>query len=169
MDPKVKQVTEDTISKGGILFQMFFDSHAPDAETVKNRLTQLFAGITKEEGVVYAVGEIEPPESENLNGKNVYSTSGEVKVLTKDLKSAFRLAFKYGPVYLEVLEPERRIVGFEELQDIMNDVAQNSYALSQYIIRNTLKGEALQNFLRNLKYREKLGEKLRKGDSDGSK
>ncbi len=163
MDKNVKQVNENVISKGGILFQMYFDSHANDPETVKNRLTQLFAGITKEEGVVYAVGEIEPPTSDEMNGKTVYSTSGEIKILAKDLKSAFRLAFKYGPVYLEVLEPERRIVGFEELQDVMNDVAQNSYALSQYIIRNTLKGEALQSFMRNLKYREKLGEKLRKG------
>lgn len=162
MDKDVKRVTEEAISKGGVLFLMYFDAHAPDMEGVKNRLTELFAKISKEEGVVYAYGEIEPPISEEFEGKETYSTSGEIRVLTKDARNAVRIAMAYGPVHTEVLEPERRIITFAELGEIMNDAALTSYSLSQFIIQNTLKGEALQSFMRNIKYREQLGAELRK-------
>ncbi|MCX8200334.1 MAG: hypothetical protein N3G76_02600, partial [Candidatus Micrarchaeota archaeon] len=134
MHKDVKKVTDDVISKGGILFNMYFDSHANDEESVKNRLTDLFAKITKEDGVVYAIGEIEPPIEEELNGKPLYSTSGSIKVLTKDARSAVKIALVYGPVHCEVLEPEKRVITFAEMQEIMNDASQTSYALSQYII-----------------------------------
>ncbi len=162
MDKQVERVTNEAISKGGILFLMYFDAHAPTEEAVKNRLTEMAVKITKEEGVIYAVGTIEPPEKMVYDNETVYSTSCEVRALTKDLRSAVRLASAYGPVYCEVLKPERRIVEFTELQEVMNDVSHVSYELSQYIIRNTLKGDALKSFVQNLKYREKLGEQLRK-------
>ncbi|MEM3364696.1 MAG: hypothetical protein QXS93_04290 [Candidatus Micrarchaeia archaeon] len=162
MHKDVKRVTEEIINKGGLLFNMYFDSHANDEEGVKNRLTDLFAKITKEDGVVYAIGEIEPPIREEFDGKVIYSTSGSIKVLTKDARNAVRIAMAYGPVHCEVLEPEKRIITFAEIQDIMNDASQTSYALSQFIIRNTLKGEALQAFLHNIKLREQLGKELRK-------
>ncbi|MGB9635059.1 MAG: hypothetical protein ACPL0A_01135, partial [Candidatus Micrarchaeia archaeon] len=91
-----------------------------------------------------------------------FSTSGEIKVLTKDVRSAFRLASAYGPVYIEVLSPEEVHVSFSELQETLNDVSQVSYSLSNYIVKNTLKGDSLNLFLKNVKYREQLGEKLRK-------
>ncbi len=161
---EVDKVTEETINNGGVLFLMYFDAHGPSEESVKNRLTQLFAKIAKEQGVVYAVGTIEKPINEEQDGKIVHSTSGEIKVLVKDLMALARLTLAYGPVYVEVLKPEKRVVGFEELQDVMNEVAQTTYSLSQYIVQNSLKGDALKSFTRNIKYRERLGEKLRKGD-----
>ncbi|MEM0438222.1 MAG: hypothetical protein QXU54_02885 [Candidatus Micrarchaeia archaeon] len=167
---KDEKLEEDAISKGGILLLMFFDSHGNTEDEVKNRLTELFAKLVKEDGVVYGRGEIEVPVKEEIevpgpDGKPVkqatYSSSGEVKVLTKDFRTAFRLASMYGPVYVEVLKPQKRMVGFEEMQEVLNDVSQTSYSLSQFIVKNTLKGPALAAFMKNIKYREKLGEKLR--------
>jgi len=162
MDKDVKRVTEEALSKGGILFNMYFDAHAPDEEGVKNRLTELFAKITKEDGVVYAIGEIEPPLKEEFQGKEMFTTSGSIKVLTKDARNAVRIAMAYGPVHCEVLEPEKRVITFAELGEIMNDASLISYSLSQFIIQNTLKGEALDMFMHNIKYREQLGADLRK-------
>ncbi len=169
MHKDVKRVTDDTINKGGLLINMYFDAHAPDAEGVKNRLTELFAKITKEEGVVYAIGEIEAPIQEEVEGKEesreIYSTSGSIRVLTKDVRNAVRIVMSYGPMHTEVLEPQKMMVTFAEVQEIMNDASLTTYTLSQFIIQNTLKGEALQAFLHNIKYRERIGAELRKGEN----
>lgn len=166
---EVDKVTEEAINNGGVLFLMYFDAHGPTQDAIRNRLTQMFAKISKENGVVYGVGTIETPIEDEYEGKKVYSTSGEIKVLAKDLLTMTRLALAYGPVFIEVLKPEKRVVGFEELQDVMNEVAQTTYSLSQYIVQNTLKGDALKSFTRNIKYREKLGERLRKGEHHADK
>ena len=57
----VDEITYDAIAAGGYLSLVYFDLHAKTAEEVKSLMVGFIGKLTKEKGVIYAVGEIDKP------------------------------------------------------------------------------------------------------------
>jgi len=153
------KVTDEAVKKGAILSNLFFDSKEDSEEIVKNQLTLLFKKISKEQGVIYGVGVIEPPIKEEYPDGVKYLSSGEIKVLSKDLDSLIRVVGLYGPVHVEIIKPSEIKVSPEELEHTLNQSIFITYKLSQHIVRSTFKEEdKVQKmfYLKNNNFREKL-------------
>jgi len=99
------KIANEAVKKGAILSNLFFDSKEESEEIVKNQLTHLLKKVSKEQGVIYSLGVIEPPIKEEYPDGVKYLSSGEIKILTKDLESLVRLVGLYGPVHIEIINP----------------------------------------------------------------
>jgi hypothetical protein len=151
------KIAKEAVKKGAILSNLFFDSKEDSEEVVKKQLTLLFKKISKEQGVIYGAGIIEPPIKEDYPDGAKYLSSGEIKVLTQDLNSLIRLVGMYGPVHIEIEKPEKMKVKPPEFEKILNQSIFITYKLSQHIVRSTLKEEIQKKFyFKNNFYRDKI-------------
>lgn len=135
------KVTDEAIKKGAILSNLFFDAKEDTEEIVKSQLTLLLKKISKEQGVIYGFGVIEPPIKEEYTDGAKYISSGEIKVLTQDLNSLIRLVGLYGPVHVEILKPNKVKCTPEEIENMLNQSIFITYKLSQHIVRSAFKEE----------------------------
>jgi len=153
------KVTDEAVKKGAVLSNLFFDSKENTEEIVKNQLTFLFKKISKEQGVIYGIGVIEPPIKEEYPDGAKYVSSGEIKVLTQDLNSLIRLVGLYGPVHVEIVKPDKVKCTPQEVENMLNQSIFITYKLSQHIVRSAFKEEdKVQKmfYIKNNNFREKL-------------
>ena len=61
-EKSVDEITSDAIHEGGYLVILYFDLHGNSEEAVKNIMVGFIGKLTKEPGVIYAVGEIDKPQ-----------------------------------------------------------------------------------------------------------
>ena len=97
----IEKLTKDTINKGGVLTVLYFDLHDQDREKLRQLATGFIDSMLKQEGVVSAYGEIEDPIEQN----GAYSTTIEVKILTKDFLSLLNLCSVFNPLAVEIQRP----------------------------------------------------------------
>ena len=90
----IEKLTNDTINKGGVLCMLYFDLHSKDRDQLQQLATGFVDSILKQEGVITAYGEIEEP----MEQENTFSTSIEVKVLTKDFLSLINVCSVFNPL-----------------------------------------------------------------------
>lgn len=135
------KIANEAVKKGAILSNLFFDSKEESEEIVKNQLTHLLKKVSKEQGVIYSVGVIEPPIKEEYPDGVKYLSSGEIKILTKDLESLVRLVGLYGPVHIEIVKPDKIKLPPSQFESIVNQSILITYALSQHIVRASIKEE----------------------------
>ena len=101
MAKSVDEITSDAIEDGGYLCLLYFDMHASSEEQVKNIMVGFIAKLTKEPGVIYALGEIDKP----IVHDNLFSSSAEVKLLAHDFVTLTRICSSYAPIGIEILRP----------------------------------------------------------------
>jgi hypothetical protein len=135
------KIANEAVKKGAILSNLFFDSKEESEEIVKNQLTHLLKKVSKEQGVIYSLGVIEPPIKEEYPDGVKYLSSGEIKILTKDLESLVRLVGLYGPVHIEIIKPDKIKLSPSQFESIVNQSILITYALSQHIVRASIKEE----------------------------
>jgi len=135
------KIANEAVKKGAILSNLFFDSKEENEEIVKNQLTNLLKKVSKEQGVIYSLGVIEPPIKEEYPDGVKYLSSGEIKILTKDLESLVRLVGLYGPVHIEIIKPDKIKLSPSQFESIVNQSILITYALSQHIVRASIKEE----------------------------
>lgn len=155
-DKSVDQITEEAIRDGGYLVLFYFDLHAKTSDSVKNIMVGFISKLTKEQGVVYAVGEIDAP----MEKEGVFSTWAEVKLLAHDFATLVRICSQYSPIGVEILRPDRANLTLGEAQGVLLDISQTSQNFTRMIFEKMLSKEEKEDFEKKMAQREALGKRL---------
>ncbi|MEM4272632.1 MAG: hypothetical protein QXH30_03495 [Candidatus Bilamarchaeaceae archaeon] len=145
-----------TIGDGGVLALLYFDLHGNNKETLVQLGAGLVQKVLKEEGIVFAKGEIDEP----MENEGLFSTSIEMKVLTKDFSSLAGLCSNFCPFSLEVLEPQEIVLDTAHMQDLLMYISTSSHDYKKYIIEKLSTPETRAEYAKNLKNRAEIGKKL---------
>jgi hypothetical protein len=152
--------TEEVVNKGGFLAQLYFDMHARSKEGLQNLSVGFTSVLDKEDGVVFAISEIEEPIE---NEDNSFSTYIKATILFSDFPSLCKFITKYTPVSIEIVKPENiKINNVDFISGIM-EISEVIYNLKFKIYKESL-SEKDRAFINSItKAREDIGRKLRKG------
>ena len=155
---ELEKVTEEKVARGGILVKFYFDMQSEDKEKLQPLLVDLInERLLKEPGIVYCYGAIEEP----IKHDKYYITSAAVHVLFGSIRNLLLIAFKYAPVGVEILKPQKDIhMNVWDLQSAILDVSQFSTEYSRYILEKVLRPEDLDALQKALANREEIGKKL---------
>ncbi len=153
----VDTVTQNTIDKGGILAQLYFDVHGPDKDTVEGTLVDLSQKLSKEHGVVYAIGNIQ--RAIELEDKK-WSAAAEVKMLTKDFHSIAKICTLYGPMAIEIIKPTEIRLSLPDAQQLLFDSAQISFEFTTEMLYKLMTPEERKELAAKIKKRAELGKQL---------
>ncbi|MBN2478127.1 hypothetical protein JXB01_02435 [Candidatus Micrarchaeota archaeon] len=154
----VEKVTKNTISDGGVLALLYFDVHGTSEDVVKNIATGFVQKLIKEKDVVYAYGEIDVPIKDN----EMYSTSLEVKVLTKNFMALAAICSAYSPFSIEILKPDRFNFTIDQIHDILIFLSSSSLQFKKFILEKISTKEEIESYKRSLQNKAKVGERLLK-------
>jgi hypothetical protein len=152
----VGEITDEAIADGGYLALLYFDLHAQSADEVKNIMVGFISKLTKEKGVIYAVGEIDSP----MEKDNIFSTWAEVKMLAADFATLVRLAGQYAPIGVEILRPDSVRLTLGEAQSALLDVSQVSHSFTRMIMERVLSKEEVEDYKKKMQSRAELGRRL---------
>jgi hypothetical protein len=155
-DKSVDEITDDAINEGGYLTIIYFDLHATTSEAVQNLMVGFIGKLTKEPGVIYAVGEIDKPLEED----SIFSTWAEVKLLARDFPTLMRIASQYSPIGIEILRPDSVKMTMGEAQGMLLDVAQTSQNFTRLIMEKMLSSEEKAEYGKKMLHRTELGKRL---------
>lgn len=153
------KIANEAIKKGAILSNLFFDHKSDNEEDLKKQLSTLFKKISKEQGVIYTLGIIDTPIKEEYPDEVKFMTSGEIRVLTKDLTSIIRIVGLYGPTHIEVTKPDKIKISPKDFEENINQSVLITYKLSQHIVRSSFTSEQKIEkglYIKNNTFREKL-------------
>lgn len=155
-EKSVDEITDEAIRNRGYLVQVYFDLHAKSADEVKNLMVGFISKLTKEPGVIYAVGEIDQP----LEKGGVFSTWAEVKLLASDFATLIRVASQYSPIGIEILRPSKVELSLGEAQGALLDVSQVSQNFTRMIMERVLSKDEAEEYRQKMLSRAELGKKL---------
>lgn len=154
----VKEITDKAIRDGGVLAMLYFDIHAAKKEDVQNLGVGFVNHVIKTEGVIYALGEIEEPVPGG-EGKN-YSSSIEVKVLTRDFVTLANLCLTHSPFSVEITRPDRINLQLNEAHELLGLLGATTAEYKKAILTKIAKPEEIAEMQRQLKIRAELGKKI---------
>ena len=157
---EVDKVTDRTIKEGGVLSHLYFDLHASDDTRLKQLGVGFVQRIIKEPGVVYARGQIDEPMKDE-EGK-LFSTSVEVKILTKSFADLLRVSAAYSPFSVDILKPDEIKLSIDKAHDMIMNISTITYEYKKYILEKTSTKEDVERHKKNLEAKMKLGERLLK-------
>ena|GEM_PF-5635881 len=152
----IEKLTKETVRDGGVVALLYFDLHGKDKGNLTKVATGFVQRIIGEEGVAYAVGEIDEP----LKQEDMYSTSVEVKVLAKDFSTLSRLCSSFSPFSVEILEPGEIRMGVGDAQELLLNISTVTYDLKRYIYEKVANAEDRAEFMKGVKTRMDMGKKL---------
>jgi len=155
-EKSVDEITDEAIREGGYLAMVYFDLHAQTSDGVKNLMVGFISKLSKEKGVIYAVGEIDAPVEKG----GVYSTWAEVKLLAEDFATLVRVASQYSPIGIEILRPDEARLTLGEAQGILLDVSQTSQNFTRMIMERVLSEKERGEYKTKMDQREELGKRL---------
>ena len=160
---EMDQITEQAISRRGVLAKIYFDMHADEKEKLQPLLMDLInERLLKSSGVIYCYGSIDEPLQTSPTN---YSTSAIVTMLFKDLDSIVNVVFNFAPVAVDILKPEGEYrMTMQELQAMLISISQISVNYSEYILNRVLTKEDLDKVMEDMKNREEIGKRLMKKD-----
>ncbi len=154
----VEEVTEKTLSKGGILAKLYFDMQGAKGDELQPLMADLINNrLLKAPGVVYCFGSIEEP----IQIEDYFSTSAAITTLFKDLGAAINVVFNFAPIGLELLKPSGEYsIKTSNLQSILIDISNISTNYSTYIMNNVLGPEEKVKLEEDIKRRKALGKHI---------
>jgi len=155
-EKSVDEVTVDALRDGGYLVNLYFDLHGSSEEAVKSIMVGFVGKLTKEPGVIYAVGEIDKPEKKD----DMYSTWAQVKLLAQDFHTLVRISVQYSPIGIEILRPDEVKLTLGQAQSMLLDVSQASQNFTRVIMERTLSPLDKRDYARKMEQRSELGKKL---------
>ncbi|MFA6907654.1 MAG: hypothetical protein WC263_02400 [Candidatus Micrarchaeia archaeon] len=155
-DKSVDEMTDDAVREGGYLAMVYFDLHATTADAVKNLMVGFIGKLTREAGVIYAVGEIDRP----IEKEGIFSTWAEVKLLASDFPTLVRIAAQYSPIGVEILRPDEVKMTLGEAQGSLLDISQTSQNFTRLIMEKMLSEDERKSYATKLSQRMELGKKL---------
>lgn len=155
---EAERVTEEKVAKGGILVKMYFDMQSEEKDKLQPLLVELInERLLKEPGVVYCFGSVEEP----ILRDKLYVTSATMTVLFENFKSLILTTFKYAPVGVEVLKPQKELhINVWDLQPFLLDLSQLSIDYSRYMLEKILKKEDFDVINKQMENRKDMGKNL---------
>ena len=162
---EMSEITEKTVSKGGILAKLYFDMQSEKAEELQPLMVDLInVRLLKSPGVVYAAGSIDEP----IKLEDVYSTNAIVDVLFTDIGALIQVIFSFSPVGIEIIKPEGDfVIKSSQLHAVLTSLSQMSMDYSKYILTKVLKPEDLEKVNKDLRIRAEMGKKAMNDISSG--
>ena len=154
----IKEITQQTIRDGGVLELLYFDIHAATKEDVQNLGVGFVDHVIKTPGVVYALGEIDEPIGGG-EGKN-YSSSIEVKLLTKNFITLANICLTHSPFTVEIVKPNTINLPLNEVHELLGLLGATTAEYKKTILSKIAKPEEIAEMQRQLKIRAELGKKL---------
>lgn len=152
----IDKLTRDTIAQGGVLSWLYFDLHGSS----KDMLNEMGAGfinkILKSPGVVYALGEIQEP----IEKEGLFSTTVQIKVLTKEFAHLTLLCANYSPFSVEILKPDKIDLGIDKAHELLMQIATTTYEYKKYILQKVAKPEDLEKYKKSLENKVELGKRI---------
>ncbi|HIH18441.1 TPA: hypothetical protein HA225_00520 [Candidatus Micrarchaeota archaeon] len=155
-EKSVSEITDEAIADGGYLTLVYFDLHAKSSDEVKNIMVGFISKLTKEKGVLYAVGEIDQP----IEKDGIWSTWAEVKLLASDFATLVRIASQYSPIGIEILRPDRVNLAIGDAQGVLLDISQTSQNFTRMIMERVLSKEEVEEYKVKMASRAELGKRL---------
>ena len=155
-EKSVDEITDDAIREGGYLAMVYFDLHGTTSEAVKNIMVGFIGKLTREPGVIYAVGEIDQP----IEKEGMFSTWAEVKLLAEDFPALVRISAQYSPIGVEILRPEEVRMNLGEAQSTLLDISQTSQNFTRLIMEKMLTDGEKKDYATKMSQRMELGKKL---------
>lgn len=152
----IEKITNDTITKGGLLSMLYFDLHSKDKDSLRQLATGFVDEILKQDGVVTAYGEIEEP----LEHDGKFSTSIEVKVLTRDFLSLLNLCSIFSPITVEIMRPNEVRIPLNKAHELLMSASTNWFNIKRYITERVSTKEDFENFRRYIEDRTAVGKQL---------
>ncbi|MGC8651735.1 MAG: hypothetical protein ACP5UH_00575 [Candidatus Micrarchaeia archaeon] len=161
----VEALTEEKISKGGVLARLYFDMQNTDKEKLQPLMAELINDhLLKEPGVVYCYGAIDEP----LEKDGIYITNAVLTLLVDNFVPLVGIALRYSPAGIEIIKPEKEMVfKISSLQSLLMDLSLFSLNYSKYVLEKVLKPEDIENLNKQIENRAELGKRLmekKKGD-----
>ncbi|MGC8496211.1 MAG: hypothetical protein ACP5RM_01110 [Candidatus Micrarchaeia archaeon] len=158
---ELEALTEEKISKGGILVKLYFDMQNVDKEKLQPLMTDLInEHLMKEPGVVYCYGAIDEP----IESNGVYITNAIVTLLVENFIPLVGIALRYSPAGIEIIKPMKEIVFKPSaLQAMLMDLSMFSLNYSKYVLEKVLKPEDIEEINKQIENRIEMGKKLLEG------
>ncbi len=156
----IEKLTKDTVANGGVLAMLYFDLHAKTKELVQEIGTGFINNIIHKEGVVFALGEIDEPIG-GEEGKN-FSSSIEVKVLTRDFATLAAICMAHSPYTVEILRPDEIYLNLNQAHDLLGTISATTAEYKKYILTKLSTPEEIASLQNNLKKRADMGKKILK-------
>ncbi len=162
---KFEALKNEVLRHGGFYLHFYFDMHASDSTALQNIMVGFVGKLTNEEGVRFAVGEVDEP----LKRDELYSTTAKVSMLVVDLPTLFTLVMNYAPIAIELEEPLDVRVTAGELQTSLMNVSAITQDFTRHILTTTLKPEEKIVFQNQMARRAELGKRLIDGKGGDAK
>jgi len=154
----IEKLTRDTVKNGGVLAMLYFDIHAKTKESVQELGTGFVNSVIQKPGVVFALGEINEPIGGG-EGKN-WTSSIELKVLTKDFATLANLCMAHSPFTVEILRPDEIKLQLSEAHELLGTMSAITAEYKRYILTRLAKPEELANIEQTLKRRAQMGKEI---------
>ncbi|MFH1056944.1 MAG: hypothetical protein V1717_04080 [Candidatus Micrarchaeota archaeon] len=148
---KLEPMFKEAIGFGAVRVVFHFDAHGKEENTVKDSLVDFVSRLTKEEGVLYCKGEIDEVVGSESEG---FSSNAEVKLLTDSFSTLLRMALRYGPVGVEIIQPTELKLNTQEMQDLLLSASEISKQYAAYVVEKVWGKEELE------KYKERIAKQL---------
>lgn len=161
----VEKLTKDTIKEGGVLALLYFDIHAKDKESVQQLGAGFIKHILEKPGVVFALGEIDEPIP-GEPGQN-YSSSIEVKILTKNFLVLANICMENSPFTVEILRPDKIEMPLDMAHGLLANVSAITAEYKKQIITKLSSPAELAEFQKQLAMRAEMGRKILKKNENG--
>jgi len=155
-DP-VGRVEEEAFEKGGVLAVLYFDAHGNTPEEVEGLLVDLGQKLAQEEGLIYAVSEIDRALE---MGDKLFSSASKVRVLASSFQSLVKICGLYGPMGIEVLKPNELKLELNDAQNVLFTISEMSHGFTTSMMMKLMKPEERAALGEKLKRRAEMGKKL---------
>lgn len=157
----IEKLTKDTVNNGGVLALLYFDVHAKTKELVQELGTGFVKTLIQKKGVAFAVGEIDEPVGGEE--KKNFSSSIEVKILTKDFATLAGICMAHSPYTVEILRPDAIKLELNQAHELLAIMSATTAEYKKFILTRISKPEEILQLQENLKQRAEMGKKILKG------
>ncbi|MDE1797894.1 MAG: hypothetical protein KGH63_00625 [Candidatus Micrarchaeota archaeon] len=153
---KFNALKSEVLKNGGFYLRFYFDMHAGNAPALQDIMVGFVGKLTNEEGVRFAVGEVDEP----IAYEGLFSTTARVSMLVNDFPTLARLTINYAPIGIEIEEPTDIRMPSSELQAGLIGIAATAQELSHHILTRAMSPEEKKTFEKQMAHRAELGRRL---------
>ena len=153
-----EKLTKDAVGNGGVLALLYFDIHAATKEAVQELGTGFINSIIQRPGVVFAYGEIEEPF--NAGDKKNWTSSIELKVLTKSFFVLANICMDHCPYNVEITQPNEIKLPLAQAHELLWTMSTITAEYKRYILTKLAKPEELASIQETMMYRAQKGREI---------
>jgi len=155
---EAEKLTKDTVSNGGVLALLYFDIHAANKEAVQELGTGFINSVIQRPDVVFAYGEIEEPF--DAGEKKNWTSSIELKVLTKSFFGLANICMDHCPYNVEILQPNEIKLPLAQAHELLWTMSTITAEYKRYILMKLAKPEELASIQETMRYRAEKGREI---------